>query len=165
MPSEVYEYLRLGIELTNKHMALNESFARWPKDRSVVLKVCQPHPEVASYFSNWLKLYAEDQLKEGAVIEEPFNVYLDTSGEKYAIMLHRGVVTEPTVTVLMSEALFWDIAGRSNTVYTAFITGKPMVIQSTEGYDLRDLAHIDLILGLIHQSLLKRGIDITSLVE
>ncbi|MFH1487131.1 MAG: hypothetical protein ABIH46_13750 [Chloroflexota bacterium] len=165
MPTEVYDYLKLGIDLTNQYMDLSEAFKAWPKERTVVLRVCNPHPEVQSFFRDWLKMYATDQLRDGAVVEEPFNIYLDTEEDQYQIRLNRGTLESPTVEVLISESLFWDIASRGNTIYTAFITGKPMVINSKEGYDLRDLAHLDVILGLIHKSLIDRGIDITSLVR
>lgn len=163
--SEVHEYLRLGVELANRHIDLGAAFKDWPKNRSVVLRVCNPHPEVEAYFAGWLQLYVNGELREGAVIEEPFNIYLDVSEPRYQIVLRRGPLDTTTVTVFISEAVFWDIAGRTKTIYTAFITGSPLVIKSTEGYDLRDLAHLDLVLSLVNQSLLKRGIDLTSLVK
>lgn len=164
MPTEVYNYLQLGVDLANRHMDVTAAFKSWPKERTVVLRVCNAHPEVQSYFHDWLKLYAAQQLREGAVVEEPFNISLDTSAEQFQIRLNRGAIPA-TVEVFIAEGLFWEIASRGRTIYTAFIAGKPMVINSHAGYDLRDLAHLDVILDLIHRSLVSHGIDIASLVR
>lgn len=165
MPSDILEYLHLGVNLANQYTDLNAMFAQWPRDRTAVLRVCRPHPEVENYFKNWLTLYVESRLKDGAVVEEPFSLYLDTSGEKYAIKLQPSALPAPTVQIFLSEMLFWDVAARTYTIYTAFITGKPIIIRSSEKRDLGDLAHMDKILSLIHDTLLRRGINLATVVR
>jgi hypothetical protein len=163
--SDITDYLELGVGLTNKNTNLRETFKDWPKDRSVVLRVCRPHPEVEAQIKGWLQLYAEDRLMDGAVAEELFVIGLDTSGEKYEISYSDQPTGLETTQVFVSEAIFWDLAARTNTLYSVFITGKPIWVKSAEGMDLRDLGHMDKILTVIHENLNREGINLAGVVR
>lgn len=130
----------------------------------MVLRVCRPHPEVASFFRDWLSLYADERLKEGAVVDEPFGVWLDTTGTRWVISMVPGSKDNPTATIFVSEDMFWALAARSETLFSAFITGKPIVTKSKDSIDLRDLTHVDALLTIINKSLVQKGIDLASLV-
>ncbi len=163
--SEVFSYMRLGVSLVNQHADLNEIFKDWPKDRTVILHVCRPHAEVEAYVPRWLHRWADGNLNDGAVAEEPFTIFLDTSKPKYQLSLELGQKLAPTVQTYLSEATFWEIAGRVSTIYTTYITGRPIVVKSVDKVELRDMAHLDTILEIIHKTLSARGIDLASVVR
>lgn len=164
--SEVFAYMRLGVTLVNQHTDLNDIFKAWPKARTVILHVCRPHAEVEAFVPSWLRRYADGALKDGAVAEEPFTLYLDTAKpEKYQLALEVGQKVTPTVQTYLSEGTFWEIAGRVSSIYTVYITGRPIVVKSVDKVELRDMAHLDTILELVHKSLSARGIDLASVVR
>ena len=163
--TEVSDYLSLGIELCNRHSNLTEMFSEWPQDRMVILRVCRPHPEVEAMIDNWLKLHSEDQIVEGGVVENLFALHLDTSETEYRLINAQPDGTEPTAEIFITEDTFWNLAGRLDTLYTAFIRGRPIIIKSPKKMEIRDVVHMDKILMLIHESLSERGINIASLVR
>ena len=163
--SNLYDYLRLGATVTNRHTDLNEVFRAWPKDRSVVLRVCRPHREVEALIKHWIKKYANGLFKDGAVAEEPFSMWLETQTEKFQIMVEPGQKMEnPTAELFVAEPLFWRIAARDTDLTSAYLTSKQIYIRSRVEQDLRDLAHIDNILGLILDTLIAKNINLADIV-
>lgn len=162
--TETYDYLKFGIHTTNRHADLNAIFKDWPKDRSVVLRVCRPHPEVELWVDRWLQKHANGLLKEGAVVEEPFALWLDMTKPKYEIALSQTEKPEATAQMFMADRLFWDIAARTTNIVAAFMTGKQIYVMSSADQELRDLAHMDKILELVHTSLLARGVSLAAVI-
>jgi len=163
--SEVSDYLSLGIDLTNRHSDLTEMFKAWPQDRVVILRVCRPHPEVEALIDNWLRLHSEQQIIQGGVVEDLFALHLDTSEDEYKLINAAPSDQEPTAEIYITEDTFWNLAGRLDSLYTAFIRGRPIIIKSSKKMEMRDIVHMDKILMLIHESLAKQGINIASLVR
>lgn len=163
--SEVNDYIQLGVDTANRYVDLNTIFKDWPTQRTLVMRICRPHPEVQSFIADWLQLYVNDQLEEGAVIEELFSLWLDTSIDIYQLRMDVSPVARPTSQVFITESLFWGIASRTETPYTAYITGKSIVAISEDKVDLRDLAHLSKIIDVIRDSLMDRGIDLVSLIR
>ena len=152
--------------MTNDKANLNEMFADWPTDRTVVLRICSPHPEVASLIAGWLSLHANDELADGAVTEELFPLWLDQPEDgRYQIRYKGAVPPDPTAEVFVAEDTFWELAARTMTLYTAFINGRPMHIKSGAGVELRDLAHMDMILSAIHTSLMRQGVNVAEIAR
>lgn len=164
--SDVSSYISLGIDVTNDKADLNEMFKDWPTDRTVVLRICRPQPEVESLIPGWLVPYANNELVEGAVVEELFPLYLEQpEGGRYQIRYKGEVPAHPTAEIFVAEDTFWDLAARTSTLYTSFVQGKPMHIKSAGGVELRDLAHMDMILSAIHSSLLKQGVNVAEIAR
>ena len=163
--TEIYQYLRRGVDLTNETADLGVVFADWPKDRSVILHVCTPHPEVAQFIENWLEEFAKNNLQAGAAAERSFSLYLSTREPRYTLVLESGIAVAATADVYVSETLFWDLAARTRSLYTAYILGGEIVVRSSQSMDLRDLAHMDKILEVIHDALARKGISLVSLAE
>lgn len=163
--SEISDYIQLGVDTANRYVDLNAIFKGWPTQRTLVIRVCRPHPEVQAFIPDWLRLYADDKLEEGAVVEELFSLWLDTSGDIYQLRMDTSPIVRPTSQSFLDESLFWGIASRTETPYTAYITGKSIVIISEDKVDLRDLAHLSKLIDVIRDSLMSRGIDLVSLVR
>jgi hypothetical protein len=163
--SEVTDYLSQGVAVANDKADLTEMFKDWPLDRIVILHICTPHPEVASYVENWIQHFADGHMQEGSVSSEMFSLWLDTTGDKYQFGTALSMMPEATTQIWVPETTFWDLAGRSDSIYTAYITGKPFVIRSAENYALRDIAHMDLILTTIHEALLNSGTNLAQLAR
>ena len=164
--SDVSSYISLGIDVTNDKADLNQMFADWPTDRTVVLRICKPNPEVASFVANWLQMHANEELMDGAVTEELFPLFLEQPTDGRYQIRYKGALPEnPTAQIFVAEDTFWDLAARTVNLYTAFIQGKPMHIKSSGDVELRDLAHMDMILSAIHGSLLSQGVNIAEIAR
>lgn len=161
--TQLREYFQLGARLANQAGVSQEVRKRIPEaaQRTVQVKVLRPRPEVAQYLPDWLKLYAEDRLKEGAVQEESFSLYLDP-------LTNQIQVTDPwripdhTVTFLVEENTCWMLASRKETVYTAYQKGLPMRVKGD--FIIRDMELVDEILDLFYRTLQDQNMDLAQLL-
>lgn len=126
------------------------------------MKVLTPLPEIASDIPGWLKMYVDGRLKDGAVDEQGFCIYLDpTDGEIHIV--DSSQVGAPTVTFLIEERTARVVAQRVETVYTAWMKGWPVRIEGE--YAIRDVELIDEILQLYYQLMLDHGHDLVTLFQ
>jgi len=166
--SPIELYIQLGVDTVNQYIDLNATFSQWEAQRSVVLRVCRPREDTRFYIPQWFRHYIRGQFNpeafaEGVVVEELFSLYLDTSQPKWQLVATKIPLPQPTVTAFISEERFWEVAARSETLYSLFIKGKE--IEVIGDFSLADIAHLDSLLTLMHNTLISKGIDITSLLR
>ena len=162
--NEVYEYLKFGVDLTNKYVNLNREFADYPTDRTACLSVLRAKPEVYVAVPDWLSRYAKGEFKEGWVLENMFSFWIDRSTPKYQIICDTTALPDPTVKVYVPEKpTFWALAAMTETIITAYIKGQIKTV-SKGNLQLNDLAHLDKILSIIRRTLVERAnVDIASI--
>ena len=156
------EYFQMGTTLANKHglgQRVRQKFQQAAR-RSVQISVVTPLPEVERVVEFWLRKHVEGRLKPGAVSESTFTVFLDPSTNQINIV-EPWQVREPTVIFYIDEKVAWQVAARSHTVYTAWISGLPIFVQGE--YGMRDIALIDEILAIYYELMLESGYDLAAL--
>lgn len=98
-------------------------------------------------------------MRAGAVLEEPFCLFIDSNSQMVVADFHR--VLEPTVCFFVEEATCWKLAGRSYSVYSAYMMGKP--IRAQGAFTIRDMELVDQILQMFYDALKMDGFDLAGL--
>lgn len=155
----IRQYFEMGAQLANPRGLPHKIRTRFPEaaQRSVVIEILRPHPEVSSRIPNWLLLYTEDKLKPGAIQVERFAIYLDPINNDIVIT-DAWRISDSTVTFFIEEHTCWALAARKETVYTAYIRNHPIRVQGT--YVIRDIELIDEILDSFYNLLKSEGRDL-----
>ena len=155
-------YFTMGAQLANQSGVLDQVKKRVPEadQRTVLVKILTPHPEVSHYIPDWLRLYAQGKMKPGSVSEEIFTIFMDPKANKIGIT-DSWRVPEHTVTFLIEENTCWSIAARKETVFTAYHKGYPLRVIGD--FKLRDMELVDEILRIIFEALKAEGKDLSEL--
>jgi hypothetical protein len=108
----------------------------------------------------WLKEYAEDKLVPGAVGEEVFCVALDPETNQVYVADAPPPHSRSTVTFLLEEHTAYMLAMRSESVYSAWLKGRPVRVHGE--YVMRDIELVDEILNIYYQLMLENGHDLAA---
>lgn len=123
--------------------------------------IVRPLPEVSRDIPNWLMLYQQGKLKEGAVAAESFSLYLDPTENQMRVS-DSWQVGQHTVIFYIEEYVCWALASRAETVYSAYMKG--LQIRVAGDYALRDMELVDEILQRFYEMTTEAGHDIASLM-
>lgn len=154
------KYFLMGTELANQRDLAQKVTKKFPEvsQRSLALHIVRPRPDVREHILDWLRLFAEDRLRPGAVSEETFAM---VSEEGILRVTDLELVPKPTVTFYVEVDTCWKLAARRETVYTAYIKGLPLRVKGH--FIIRDMELIDEILNTFYELMREEGKDLAKL--
>jgi len=128
--------------------------------RTLQVKVLKPDRGLARDIPEWLQLYEEGRLKVGAIEEESFTIYMNPSTNSLAVT-DSELIPSPTATFLVEEEVCWQLAARTESVYSAYIKGYPLRVVGE--FKIRDMELVDEILDSFYEIMKADGKDIAEL--